>query len=510
MSFYVTTPIYYVNDAPHIGHAYTTILCDVLARYHRLFGEDTYFLTGTDEHGLKVQTSADERGVDPLAHCGEYSKRFQDAWSELGIEYDFFIRTTMDFHKEVVSNCLQDLFDKGEIYHGEYEGWYSESEEIFFAEEELVDGKSPLGRDVVLIKEGNYFFKMSKYQDQLKQYIEDHPDFIQPAGKKSEVVGFLKKPLQDLCISRPKNRLSWGVELPFDKDYVTYVWFDALLNYLSAIGYKQTGERAKLLPHWDNAMHVMGKDILTTHSVYWPTMLMALEAPLPKTIYAHGFWLNADEEKMSKSKGDVVSPLDMKEVVGVHGLRYFLVRAMNPANDGQFSKDLLISRVNSELANNLGNLLSRSVGLVGKYFDSKAPEVKARSDQTSALAARVPDLAAAVRSAVEEMVPNRAIEEILAFLSETNKYLDELEPWKAAKAEETKELAAESLYSALEALRIVGILLSPVMPKKMEELLDRIGWNKEPTFKDASVWGLLPSGTEVRVAEPLFPRVEAS
>ena len=507
MTFYVTTPIYYVNDAPHIGHAYTTILADVLRRYHRLFGEDTYFLTGTDEHGQKVQSSARARGVEPQEQVDEYVEHFKSIWQELGIEHDFFIRTTMDFHKEVVQACLQELYDKDEIYLDEYEGWYSESEEMFFTEDELVDGKSPLGKEVVLIKEGNYFFKMSKYQDQLKQYIEDHPDFILPKGKKSEIVGFLKKPLQDLCISRPKSRLAWGIELPFDKDYVTYVWFDALINYLSAIGYKQTGERSELLHYWEHATHLIGKDILTTHCVYWPTMLFALDTPLPKHIFAHGWWLNADERKMSKSEGEVVSPLDMKDIVGVHGLRYFLMRGMNPANDGQFSKDLVLSRVNSELANNLGNLLSRSVGLVAKHFDGAVPATSASREESKKLSDAAVKVAPEVRQAIEEIMPNRAIETILTFLTETNKYLDELEPWKAVKGDD-KDLARESLYHALEALRIVGILLYPVMPDKMSELLRRVGWTKEPTFSDAGAWGLLSANDSVEKGEALFPRIE--
>ena len=508
MTAYFTTPIYYVNDAPHIGHAYTTILGDVLSRYHRLFGEDGYFLTGTDEHGQKVQSSAEARGLTPQAHCDEFVQRFQEIWKELNIQNDDFIRTTFDFHKEVVRKCLQELYDKDEIYEDEYEGWYSVSEEMFYAEDELIDGKSPLGKEVVKIKEKNYFFKMSKYQERLISHIEANPDFIMPKGKRSEVLGFLKKPLEDLCISRPKSRISWGIELPFDTEFVTYVWFDALLNYVTAVGYKQTGEKSELYErYWPYVTHLIGKDILTTHCVYWPTMLMALEISLPKRIFAHGWWLNQDDRKMSKSEGEVVSPLDMKNIVGVDCLRYFLMRAMNPANDGQFSKELVLSRVNTDLANNLGNLLNRTVGLIDKHFDGQVPRTAPANAITKELATVAIKVADQVEESIREIAPHRALENIFSLLNETNRYLDELEPWKVVKGE-NKDDAKESLYAALESLRIAGILLSPVMPTKMKELLDRIGWNKAADFQDAKRWGLLSEESSVVKAAGLFPRVE--
>ncbi len=508
MAFYVTTPIYYVNDAPHIGHAYTTILADVLTRYHKLFGEETFFLTGTDEHGQKVQTSAEARGLSPQEHCDELVVKFQEIWRELDIENDFFIRTTMDFHKKAVQDCLQELYDKGEIYAGEYEGWYSVSEEMFYTEEELIDGKSPQGKEVVQMKEKNYFFKMSKYHQQLVDYIEKNPDFIQPKGKLSEVVSFLKKPLGDLCISRPKSRLSWGVDLPFDNDFVTYVWFDALLNYPTALGYKQGDEKEELYrKFWPSVIHLIGKDILMTHCVYWPTMLLALGVSLPKTIFAHGWWLTSGDKKMSKSEGPVVAPLDMKDIVGVHGLRYFLMRAMNPAQDGQFTKELVLSRVNSELANNLGNLLSRSVGLVAKHYEGHVPEVELSSESSKKLAEKTSKTSVSLKAAIEAIAPNRAIEEVLDLLSETNRYIDSMEPWKLLK-EGKKEEAKESLYTALEVLRIVGVLLHPVMPTKMSELLTRVGWTNEVSFADATTWGLLKENHIVQKGSPLFPRIE--
>ena len=400
------------------------------------------------------------------------------------------------------------MFEKDEIYEDEYEGWYSESEEMFYAEEELVDGKSPLGKEVVRIKERNYFFRMGAYQQQLIDYINDNPEFIQPKGKRSEVIGFLRQPLSDLCISRPKTRLEWGVELPFDKDYVTYVWFDALLNYASAVGYRQDAERAELFDtQWPHVRHLIGKDILITHSVYWPTMLMALGLPLPRTIFAHGWWLTADDKKMSKSEGEVVRPLDMKDIVGVDALRYFLMRAMNPAQDGQFSKDLVISRVNTELANTLGNLLNRSTGLVVKHFEGKVPVTEITREESKALISQAEELAEKVRGEVEQFLPNRALEHIFELLMATNRYLDVLAPWKAIK-EGQRELTAESLYVTLEVLRICGILLNPVMPEKSRELLKRVGAEGEIRFEDSKRFKALSAEASVIKGDALFPRVE--
>lgn len=504
--FYITTPIYYVNDTPHIGHAYTTVVADVLTRYHKLFGDQTYFLTGTDEHGQKVENAAKNRNVGTQEHVDQMVVRFQEIWKEMQIEYDFFIRTTMDFHKSCVQQALQKLYDQGEIYSDEYEGWYSVSEEIFYTEKDLVNGKSPTGKEVTKVTEKNYFFKMSAYQERLLNYINENPSFIQPDGKRSEVLGFLQSPLADLCISRPKARLSWGIELPFDKEYVTYVWFDALLNYTSAIGlYAEDSKKELFQKFWPQAIHLIGKDILMTHAVYWPTMLMALELPLPKQIFAHGWWLNHDGGKMSKSEGPVVAPLDMKNIVGVDAFRYFLTRDIVLGNDAAFSKELVINRVNAELANNLGNLASRSLNLVDKFFAGCVPEAGKEDAAAAELKKGALSLAAKVRDRIEKMQPQAALGEIIEVLNLCNKYIDERAPWKLAK--EDLSSTGTVLYNALETLRICAVLLSPVMPDKMRLLLISIGAGETVGFDSACVWGGLKSGSNIIKGDPLFPRI---
>lgn len=506
MKFYITTPIYYVNDTPHIGHAYTTVVADVLTRYRRLFGDESFFLTGTDEHGQKVQKAAEKRGLEPQVHCDEMVLNFKNIWKELEINYDKFIRTTDDYHIKVVQECLQALYDKGEIYLQEYEGWYSVSEEIFYTEKDLVDGKSPTGKEVQRVKEKNYFFKMSKYQEKLIQYIKDNPEYIQPETKRNETLGFLAKPLEDLCISRPKARLSWGIEIPFDKNYVTYVWFDALINYVSAIGYRQAGKEKQFQDTWKEAIHLLGKDILITHTVYWPTMLMALGLPQPKKFFAHGWWLTGNQAKMSKSEGEVVKPLDMKTIVGADGLRYFLTRDISLGNDAQFSQDLVIQRVNTELANNLGNLLSRTGQLINKYFEGKIPDIKIKSPHALELLVLATASPEKVRQEILDFAPQAAVGHVVSVLTEANKFLETEAPWK--KAKEDLNAAGESLVTVLEVLRIAGTLLHPVMPGKMTELLMRIGYNGKPNFEQAKIAQILKPGADVIKAEPLFPRIE--
>jgi methionyl-tRNA synthetase len=506
--FYITTPIYYPNDIPHIGTAYSTILCDILKRYHSLFGRETYFVTGTDEHGQKIQKAAEERGVSPQQHCDEMAENFKAAWSKLEVEYSHFFRTTDDWHKDVVGKCLQELFDKGEIYTDTYEGWYSVSEEIFYTDKEVVDGKSPSGREVTRIKEKNYFFKMSKYQQQLIDYIESHPNFIKPESRKNEVLGFLKQPLGDLCISRPKSRLSWGIELPFDTEYVTYVWFDALLNYATAVGLKQEGKETEFEKWWasedSGVHHIIGKDILTTHCVYWPTMLMALNISLPKTIFAHGWILNKDNAKMSKSTGGVLSADVFTGIVDVEPLRYFLAHDIHFGNDAPISRDLVVQSVNNDLANNIGNLLSRSTNLIAKYFDGKTPQGSDNDEPTK----KIQDLALStsdlVREKIENFEPSKAMEAIVRLLKATNQFLEEKAPWTTAKTDTVQ--AGKDLYSAIEVLRISGILLQPVLPTKMDSLLSQIGCD-DRTFEATKEWGKTPDGTLMEKGKPLFPRI---
>ncbi len=504
-SFYVTTPIYYVNDRPHLGTAYCTIMADMLTRYHKLFGESSYFLTGTDEHGLKVQQAAEKRGMTPQAHCDDMVKNFQNAWAALDIEYDQFFRTTDETHKKVVQTCLQKLYDKGEIYEDTYEGWYSVSEEIFYTEKELVDGKSPTGKEVTRIQEKNYFFKMSKYQQKLIDYINNNPDFIQPDFRKNEVLGFLRQPLADLCISRPKARLAWGIEIPFAKDYVTYVWFDALLNYATAVGLEQKGREADWKKWWVDAgpMHLIGKDILTTHSVYWTTMLMALEIPLPRKIFATGWILNKDNAKMSKSAGDVVNPSDIKDLIGLDELRYFLTRDVHMGNDAAFSLELVEGRINSELANNLGNMLSRTGNLVEKFFGGVKPPFTKDDASSTALKEACLKLPALVKKDIEDVRPSFALEHIVGVLTMANKYLEEKAPWKMAK--ENLAEAGHVLATTAEVLRICGTLLIPVMPRKGAELLNRIGV-ATTAWDSLSKWPGIPEGAKMLKGEPLFPR----
>ena len=503
--FYVTTPIYYVNDRPHIGHAYTTILADVLARFHRSVGNDTFFLTGTDEHGQKVQNAAEKRGVEPLQHCDETVIRFQELWQRLGITNDRFIRTTQAEHKRVVSEIMQELYDRGEIYKADYTGWYCVGCERFFTEKDLVDGKCPdCGRDVNAITESNYFFRMSKYQDWLIDHIKSNPDFILPAFRANETLGFLKKPLGDLCISRPKSRLSWGIELPFDKDYVCYVWFDALINYISGVGYRTDADN--FARRWPASCHLIGKDILTTHSVYWPTMLKAMGLPMPKTIFAHGWWLTGNS-KMSKSLGNVVNPMDMIDRAGVDAFRYFLLAEMSPGNDANFSEDAFIARYNSDLANDLGNLLSRVSKLTIRATGGVIPAPAELNADDAELADAVNAAIATMEESLKSYKLDQGINAAMNAVRAGNRYLEKCAPWTLAKQGDTARLHTV-LHNAADALCRVAVLLAPVMPEKMSELLAVLG------IADGQISGIAAlkefksvAGATMRETAPLFPRI---
>ena len=493
--FYVTTPIYYVNDAPHIGHAYTTILADVLARFHRELGDDVFFLTGLDEHGQKVQQAAEKRGMAPLAHCDDLAPRFQDLWTRLEIKNDDFIRTTEPRHVKAVQAILQAVYDKGDIYQKEYEGLYSVAEERFITEKEAASGQF---REVKSIKEKNYFFKMSKYQDRLIKYIEDHPGLIRPEHRKNEMLGFLRQPLGDLCISRPKARLSWGIEIPFDRDYVTYVWFDALINYITAPGY--LSDEAKFKRWWPASVQLIGKDILTTHCVYWTTMLFSLDLPLPETIFAHGWWLIGDS-KMSKSLGNVVKPLDLIEQHGVDAVRYYLMAEMVLGADCNFTPENFIKRYNSDLANDFGNLLNRVSGLIGKYFESVVPACGEPTPADLEIISQGEALGGKVQALLQDYKVDAAINEIMNLIRAVNKYMEVQAPWKLAKTD--LPAAGRVLYVATEALRLSAVLLRAVMPEKAERVLEILG-----AKGTGLAWGGLKSGTKLETHPPLFPRIE--
>ncbi len=493
--FYITTPIYYVNDKPHIGHAYTTILADVLARYHKDEGDEVFFLTGLDEHGQKVQQAADARNLSPQEHCDDLALIFLQLWERLGIQNDDFIRTTQARHISVVRNSLQKVYDAGDIYADEYEGWYSVAEERFITETEKESGDF---RDVKKLKERNWFFRMGKYQEQLINYINNHPEFIQPEHRRNEVLGFLRQPLGDLCISRPKSRMGWGIELPFDKDYVTYVWFDALLNYVTAPGFMADEE--KFRKWWPASVHLIGKDILTTHAVYWSTMLFSLGLPLPKTIFAHGWWMTG-EAKMSKSLGNIVNPLDLIDEYGIDSVRYYLMREMVLGQDANFTMESFIKRFNSDLANDFGNLLNRVSGLIGKNFDGCVPEAGEQTSAEEEVKNAAAQLDVTMKELIGQMRLNEAIEETLQLVRRMNKYLEVQAPWKVAK--EDLKRAGTILYTATEALRISALHLLPVMPTKAQAVLDVLG-----AAKTGPEWGGLKPATKLKAHEALFPRLE--
>ena len=513
-TFYITTPIYYVNDVPHIGHAYTTIAADVLARYWRLRGRDVFFLTGLDEHGQKVQQAAAKAGIEPQAYCDKLAPQFQMLWERLNIKNDAFIRTTEPRHKTIVQRYLQELFDKKLIYKDSYTGWYCTFDERFWTEKDVVDGLCPdCRRPVERLSESNYFFKMGQYQDRLIDYINAHKHFIRPDSRRNEVLGFLQtQKLGDLSISRPKSRLSWGIDLPFDKDYVTYVWFDALVNYLSALEYKLPSPSVDR--YWPASVHLVGKDILTTHAVYWSTMLMALDLPLPETIFAHGWW-TVDGEKMSKSRGNVVDPNRMIDEFGVDAFRYFLFREVPFGQDGDFSLNAMLTRINSDLANGIGNLLSRTLTMITKFTDGKIPERTALGYE---------ELEATIKGEVEArpLIMNQHynsfrfkddLEGIWWIVKLCDQLIDESQPWKLSKKEDGKGRLNNILNTLARAIRALSISLYPYMPEAAEEIQRQLGITTDWStylLNEKSIWDAPISSTTVKIGTPLFPRLEST
>jgi methionyl-tRNA synthetase len=502
-TFYLTTPIYYVNARPHAGHAGTTIMADAMCRYRRLAGDRVYFLTGTDEHGDKVARAAMSAGVTPQAYVDEIAGAFRDTWRRLGITNDDFIRTTEPRHAVVVQHILQTLWDRGEIYFGEYGGHYCFGCERFYTDKEVVDGNCPDHQTpLTFIKEKNYFFRMSRYQDWLVKHLEENPDFIQPERYRNEVLGFLREPLQDLSISRPRSRLSWGIPLPFDDQYVTYVWFDALINYLSALGYP---DGALYREFWPHAEHLIGKDILKPHAVYWPTMLKAAGIPLYRRLNVHGYW-SYGGSKMSKSVGNVVEAFQLTEKYGHDAFRYFLLREMTFGVDANFTEEALVGRLNADLANDLGNLASRVTTLIVNAAGGVVPAPGPSTDDEAAVQAAVERAFREASAAMAEFAFQRALAAIWEFIGAVNRYVDGQAPWALAKDPARRERLATVLFTLADSLRCLGILLDPFLPEAAARLRAAIGAGT-PALTDLTKERLLP-GTRVEKLSALFPRVD--
>lgn len=504
-SFYITTPIYYVNASPHIGHAYTTIVADVLARYHRMIGDKTFFATGTDEHGDKIAEAAQKAGITPKEYADKISAQFRSLWPELSISNDYFIRTTDANHIETVRYILQKVYDAGDIYFGSYGGYYCFGCERFLTEKEIVDNKCPEhGREPQYIEEKNYFFKMSKYQDWLIDHIKNNPDFIRPERYKNEALAFLRDPLEDLCISRPKSRLEWGITLPFDENYVTYVWFDALINYVTAVGYPD-GENFKKF--WPVAEHLIAKDILKPHGIYWPTMLKAAGIEPYKHLNVHGYW-NSDQSKMSKSLGNIVRPLDLKDKYGLDAFRYFLLRDMVFGLDSNFSEEAFVGRLNSDLANDLGNLVSRTITMAIKYCDGKVPEIVSQN-KDSVLHETALKAVDEVEASFNDMSLHKALMAIWEFINITNKYIVENEPWTLGKDSANKGKLTAIMYNLLVALQEIAVLISPFMPQTAEKILQQAGGDKSQNLDLSEIrkGSVLKAGSPLIRGESLFPRI---
>ena len=506
-SFYITTPIYYPSAQLHIGHAYCTTVADTIARFKRLAGYDVFFLTGSDEHGQKIQRSAAEKGVTPLQYVDPIVAGFQKLWQRLAISNDDFIRTTEDRHVKVVQEIFRRIYEKGDIYKGEYKGLYCTPCEAYWTEHQLKDGQCPdCGRPVEEVAEEAYFFKMSHYADQLLSHIESHPDFIQPTSRRNEMINFIRQGLDDLCISR--TSFDWGIPVPTDKKHVIYVWFDALTNYLTPVGFLSDPE--KFHRYWPANLHLVGKEIVRFHSIIWPAILMALDLPLPKQIYGHG-WLIVNGDKMSKSKGNVVDPNLLIDEFGADAIRYFLLREINLGQDGNFSRDALISRINADLANDLGNLLHRTLNMIGKFQGGIIEGSASKRPVDEALVADAMDTVSTYEAEMEKLALTPAVKTVWTFIGRANKYIDETAPWALAKDPSKKAELAAVLYHLAESLRIISGLISPFLPQTAPKIRQQLGCVDAlaaPSLDDLKVWGRLPAGQKIGAAEPLFPRIE--
>ena len=508
--FFISTPIYYPSDRLHIGHAYCTTIADAVARFQRLAGKDVFFLTGSDEHGQKIQRKAAENGQSPIQYVDHIVASFQLLWEKLGISHDDFIRTTEKRHHEVVQTIFQKIYDQGDIYKAAYEGWYCTPCETFWLERQLTDGKCPdCGRPVEIVQEESYFFRMGKYQDRLLKHIEDHPEFIQPVSRRNEMINFIKQGLEDLCVSR--TTFDWGIPVPFDRKHVVYVWFDALTNYITAAGYLH--DKEKFAKYWPADVHLVGKEIVRFHSIIWPIILMALGLELPKKVYGHG-WLVVEGDKMSKSKGNVIDPMLLIEEFGADAIRYFLLREINLGQDGNFSREALIKRINSDLANDLGNLLHRTLNMMQRYnggvLGATEPETAADAGLLNQARATTPRY----KEMMEAMDINGAIKEIWSLIGRANKYIDETEPWKLAKDPSKAARLNTVLYHLLETLSIVSVLVEPFIPVTSRRIRSQLGLRVEVKPGDLEGLGQFDStgaiqpGHRTNNPEPIFPRIE--